>query len=107
MQILNILTLETAAFLNLRLINTKGSGTEGGSGFKIEANSAQITVDATSTPRLNAHTFTQFLSDVNGMRIIINGKGTGQYAYITGYNAVTKDATVAKESDDTAGWDLL
>lgn len=91
-----------------RLINTKGSGTEGGSGFKIEANSAQITVDATSTIRLNANTPTQFLSDINGMRIIItSGKGTGQYAYITGYDAVTKDATVAKESDDTAGWDHI
>ena len=34
------------------------------------------------------------------MRIIItSGKGAGQYAYITGFNAVTRDTTVAKESN--------
>jgi hypothetical protein len=91
-----------------RLINTKGSGTEGGSGFKVNANSAQITVDATSTIRLNANDPTQFLSDIQGMRIIITtGKGAGQYAYITGFDVITRDTTVAKESDNTAGWDHI
>ena len=91
-----------------RLVNTKGSGGEGGSGYKILANSAQITVDATSTLRLNTNDPTQFLSEIDGMRIIItSGKGAGQYAYITGFNVVTMDITVAKESDDTPGWEHI
>ena len=91
-----------------RLINTKGSGSEGGSGFKIVANSSQITVDATSTIRLNTNDPTQFTADVEDMRIIItSGKGTGQYAQCNVYDSVTKDLTVTKESDGTAGWDHI
>jgi hypothetical protein len=41
-----------------------------------------------------------------GMRIILtSGPGTGQYAYITAYNNVTKVVSVARESDDQPGWD--
>jgi hypothetical protein len=40
------------------------------------------------------------------MRIVLtSGPGTGQYAYITGYNNVTKVVDVARESDDQPGWD--
>ena len=91
-----------------RLVNTKGSGTEGGSGFKVIASSAQITVDATSTIRLNANDPTQFTSDIQDMRVIItSGKGAGQYAQANVFNSVTRDTTVTKESDGTAGWDHI
>ena len=91
-----------------RLINTKGSGTEGGSGFKVIASSAQITVDATSTIRLNANDPTQFTSDIEDMRIIItSGRGAGQYAQLNVFDSVTRDVTVTKESDGTAGWDHI
>jgi len=41
-----------------------------------------------------------------GMRIILtSGPGTGQYAYITAYNNVTKVVSVARESDNQPGWD--
>ena len=89
-----------------RLVNTKGSGSEGGSGFKIIANSAQITTNSTSTIRLNANDPTQFTSDVVGMRVIItSGRGAGQYAQANVFDSVTRDLTVTKESDGTAGWD--
>ena len=91
-----------------RLINTKGSGTEGGSGFSIQASSGQITVDATSTLRLNANTPTQFTSEITGMRVIITaGRGAGQYAKINTFDAITKDITVLKESTGVAGWDHI
>ena len=91
-----------------RLINSKGSGKEGGSGYKIIANSAQITVNATSTIRLNTNDPTQFLEEIEGMRILItSGKGSGQYGYITGFNSTTMDATVARDSDGLAGWDHI
>ena len=91
-----------------RLINTKGSGTEGGSGFKVEASSAQITVDSSDRIRLNANDSTQFTSDVAGMRIIItSGRGAGQYAKANVFDPVTKDLTCIKESDGTAGWDHI
>jgi hypothetical protein len=41
-----------------------------------------------------------------GMRIVLtSGPGTGQYAYITAYNNVTKVVSVARESDNQPGWD--
>jgi hypothetical protein len=40
------------------------------------------------------------------MRIVLtSGPGTGQYAYITAYNSVTKVVQVAKESNNQPGWD--
>lgn len=91
-----------------RLINTKGSGTEGGSGFKVSASSAQITVDASDRIRINANDSTQFTADIEDMRIIItSGRGAGQYAQANVFDPVTKDVTVTKESDGTAGWDHI
>jgi hypothetical protein len=75
----------------------------GGSGYVVVQNNAQtgnltsITI-ASNDP--NAE------SNYLGMRIVLtSGPGTGQYAYITGYNNVTKVVTVARESDDQPGWD--
>jgi hypothetical protein len=46
------------------------------------------------------------ISEYLGVRIIItSGVGVGQYGYITAFNATTKIATVAKESDNLPGWD--
>jgi hypothetical protein len=45
-------------------------------------------------------------SNYEGMRLIItSGAGAGQYGYITAYNTETKFITIAKESDDSQGWD--
>ena len=45
-------------------------------------------------------------SEYLGLRIlIVSGTGSGQYGYITAYNATTKIAQVSKESDGTPGWD--
>ena len=43
-----------------------------------------------------------------GLRIIITqGTGVGQYGVITGYNSVSKDLIVSRESDGKQGWDHL
>jgi hypothetical protein len=44
-------------------------------------------------------------ANYNGMRIvIISGAGAGQYGYITAFDDSSKIATVAKELDDSTGW---
>ena len=93
------------ALSNVRLINTTGSGQEGGSNYLIKQNSAQVTTNNTSLI-LNVNDTTQFESEILGMRVIIvAGKGVGQYAEISGFTFGTKTITVVKESDGTAGWD--
>ena len=45
-------------------------------------------------------------ANYNGMRIvIISGAGAGQYGYITAFDDSSKIATIAKELDDSAGWE--
>ena len=91
---------------NCRLVNTKGSGSEGGSNYLVRQGNAQETLDATSTLKLSQSDATQFESEILGMRIIIiQGTGYGQYGYISAYNPVTREVTVTKESDGTLGWD--
>jgi len=75
----------------------------GGSGYVVVQNNAQtgnltsITI-ATNDPNSEANYL--------GMRIVLtSGPGTGQYAYITAYDNVTKVVQVARESDDQPGWD--
>jgi len=47
-------------------------------------------------------------ANYDGMRIfILSGAGAGQYGYITAYDDAAKQLTVAKESDDTVGWNHL
>jgi hypothetical protein len=77
--------------------------TIGGGGYVLQQNNAQtgnltsITIAANDP---NA------LSNYLGMRIVLtSGPGTGQYAYITGYNTDTKVVEVSKESNDLPGWD--
>lgn len=94
------------ALFEARLINTLDSGREGGSGYLIRQGSAQDTPDATSTIKLAANDVTQFVDEIEGMRIIItDGLGSGQYGYVSAYNFVTKNVTVRRDSDGQLGWD--
>jgi hypothetical protein len=91
-----------------RLINTTGSGTEGGADYTIRQGYAQITPDATNTIKLSATEVTQFESEIIGMRlVIIEGDGAGQYGYINSYDQATRDVTVRRESDGELGWDHI
>ena len=75
----------------------------GGSGYVVVQNNAQtgnltsITI-ASNDPNAEANYL--------GMRIVLtSGPGTGQYAYITAYDAITKIVQVSRESDNQPGWD--
>jgi hypothetical protein len=75
----------------------------GGGGYTLAQNNAQtgnltsITI-ASNDPNAEANYL--------GMRIVLtSGPGTGQYAYITAYDNVTKVVSVARESDNQPGWD--
>jgi hypothetical protein len=75
----------------------------GGSGYVIVQNNAQT---GNLTSITIASNDPNDISNYQGMRIVLtSGPGTGQYAYITGYNNVTKVVSVARESDDQPGWD--
>ena len=94
------------ALFNARLINTSGSGSEGGSNYLVRQNSAQNTSAAQDRIILNTNEPTQFASEILGMRIlIVSGDGTGQYGIVSGYDQPTKVCNVTKESDGTPGWD--
>ena len=94
------------ALSEARLINTQGSGSEGGSGFLIRQGYAQVTVDSTSSITLSATDITDDISEIVGCRIlIIAGDGAGQYGYIADYDQVTKVVDVLRDSDNQPGWD--
>ena len=96
------------ALFNARLINTTGSGAEGGSNYSLIQAFAQITADSTSTIKLSQADVTQLEEEILGMRvIIIQGRGVGQYGYVQAYNPVTREVTVYRDSDDQPGWDHL
>jgi len=91
-----------------RLISADGSSKAGGAGYLRRQGNAQETADASSSIILAATDATQFLSEIDGMRITITaGVGVGQYGYITGFNFATRTVTVARDSDDVAGWEHL
>lgn len=79
------------------------STSPGGGGYLITGNFAQGGNDTTIQIAANdANSFATY----NGMRIIIiAGTGTGQYAYISGYDTLTKIVNVTKESTNVSGWD--
>ena len=96
------------ALYQARLVNTQGSGSEGGSNYLVRQGYAQETVNAASTLKLSTTDATQFYSEIEGMRVVIlSGLGAGQYAYITAYNSATREATLSKDSDGTLGWDHI
>ena len=75
----------------------------GGGGYIIVQNNAQTgNLTSITIASNDANSEANYL----GMRIVLtSGPGTGQYAYITGYNNVTKVVNVARESDNQPGWD--
>jgi hypothetical protein len=96
------------ALFNARLVNTLDSGSEGGSGYLTRQGSAQETLDAESSIKLSSNDITQFLSEIEGMRVIItDGTGAGQYGYVSGFDFVGKTVTVKQESTDALGWDHI
>jgi hypothetical protein len=91
-----------------RLISADGSSKAGGAGYLRRQGNAQETADASSALKLAATDVTQFDTEILGMRITItSGLGVGQYGYITGFNFATKEVSVAKDSDEVAGWDHI
>jgi hypothetical protein len=75
----------------------------GGSGYITGGNQAQSGSATTITIASNDQ---RTSANYVGMRIIINsGTGVGQYGYIQSYDAVSKVATIYKESTSVAGWD--
>ena len=93
------------AVFEARRIDTSSTivPTVGGGGYIVVQNNAQ-------TGNLTSITIAG--NDPNdeenylGMRIVLtSGVGTGQYAYITSYDTVSKIVTVARESNDQPGWD--
>jgi hypothetical protein len=77
-------------------VTTDGLGFTGGTGYLTASNNAQG-----GNPHYIqlAQSETNTNSNYTGMRIFINsGTGAGQYAYISYYNASTKNAYVLKES---------
>ena len=89
------------ALFEARLINTTGSGTEGGAGYLLRQGFAQETPDSAHTIRLSATDSTIENATYRNMRItLISGDGTGQYGRIITVNEVTKDTLVAYESYD-------
>jgi hypothetical protein len=94
------------ALFEARIINTKGSGRPGGSGYLVRQGFAQETLDASSTIFLASSDDNAEDVLYEGARIIIiAGTGTGQYGYIDSYNPPNKEATIRRESDGELGWD--
>jgi hypothetical protein len=96
------------ALYQARLINTLDSGSEGGAGYLTRQGSAQETEDATSSIKLSANDVTQFIDEIQGMRVLItDGTGAGQYGYASAYDFVGKLVTIRRESDGQLGWDHI
>jgi len=94
------------ALFEARLVNTTGSGSEGGSGYTVKQSSAQVTLGAGSRIVLNTNDDTNEESEILGMRILlVQGTGIGQYGYVAAFNPGSKELTVRKESTNELGWD--
>ena len=90
----------------IRRIDPSDSSTPGGINYQFLLNSAQAGNENGITLAASDDTGTSV--KYVGMRIFIDsGKGVGQYAYISGYDPLTKIAIVSKESDDSQGWDHI
>jgi len=96
------------ALFEARLISPDGSSNKGGSGYVVKQANSQATIGASSTIVLSTNDTTQFLSEIEGMRIIIiDGTGVGQYGYIDNFVFATKLVTVRRDSDAELGWDNI
>jgi len=94
------------AVSQIRVIDPADSSTPGGLNYQYLFNNAQsgdttsITISASDT----TGTSIKYL----GMRVFIDsGKGVGQYGYISAYDAVSKIATIRRETDGNLGWDHI
>ena len=87
----------------IRLTAPDSNTTPGGSSYTLIANNAQAgSLTTLSLSQGDENEEANYL----GLRLVItSGAGAGQYGYITAYDSLSKVATVAKESDDTPGWD--
>ena len=100
-------TVATANVVNggifeVRLTAPDSTTTPGGTGYIFIANNAQ---DGTTSTITLSQGDENVEANYLGMRIVVtSGAGAGQYGYVTAYNSTTKVATMAKESDGTAGW---
>ena len=99
------------ALFNSRLLDANDNraiDSIGGGGYTLNINNAQISGGDDATSIIISANDSNTFSDYNGKRIIItSGIGTGQYGYVTAYNVVSKEVTVARESDNQPGWDHL
>ena len=75
----------------------------GGRGYSSSENTAQA---GNTTSITLSNTETANSTKYVGMRVVITaGTGAGQYGFISAYNSGTKVASIAKESDNAAGWE--
>ena len=75
----------------------------GGRGYSSSENTAQA---GGTTSITLSNTETANSTKYVGMRVVITaGTGAGQYGFISAYNPGTKVASIAKESDNAAGWE--
>ena len=93
------------AISQLRKIDPSDSSTPGGLNYQYLLNNAQAG---------NLTSITLAAADVGlaaqyvGMRIVVvAGVGIGQYGIITGFDDISKIATVSKEYNNTTGWENL
>ena len=94
------------AVSQIRLIDPADSSTPGGLNYQYLLNNAQG--GNTTSITLAASDETGTAEKYVGLRVFIDaGVGVGQYAVITGYDPLTKIATVSKESDGTSGWEHI
>jgi chitodextrinase len=93
------------AVYEVRIKDPGDSSNAGGSGYFFTRNSAQA---GNTTQITIAASDENEASNYETMRIFLTGgTAAGQYGYIDTYDAVTKIATVRKESDNTPGWDHI
>lgn len=92
------------AVFEIRLVNPSDSaGVIGGRGYTSFENNAQS--GDTTTIQLATQDNNEDTDYIGKRIVIVSGTGTGQYAYISAYDAGTKTVTVGKESNGAAGWD--
>ena len=95
------------AIYEIRIVDPQDSGTVGGGGYLLIQNYAQAGSASSGTITLSGNDENEEENYLGMKVIILAGNGVGQYGYITAYDSVTKVASIAKESDDTPGWDHL
>ena len=94
------------AISEIRVTDPGDSSTAGGLNYTYIVNNAQT--GTPTTIQLSAADVTGTETAYLGQRIfILSGAGVGQYGKIASYNAVTKLASIERESDSSAGWEHI